>query len=148
MIAFAELRANAWKFTSAALLVLAVAALMSALYFRGSAALSDASAKAAEQEADYQRSQVNALLNARKRDESSADLASKAEQQVATHTAVSNDRLTKIEVRYRDRPVEVPAVCPGPDPVLLQDLAEQTSRISAAADRLRGIPGAGQATAR
>lgn len=143
-----ELRANAWKAASGVLAVLAVAALLAALVFRGSATLSDARAQMAEQEADYQRAQVDSLSKARARDAKAEELGQKAEGQVAQHTAQSNERLNQIEVRYRDRIVQVPATCPAPDAQLMQDLAEQTGRISAAANRLRGISGSGQEASR
>lgn len=78
-----ELRANAWKLASAVLTVLAVVALLSALYFRGSAALSDAGARTAQQEADYQRSRANAvegvLIKERAKNEALVEISTKYE---------------------------------------------------------------------
>jgi hypothetical protein len=146
-VILSEARANAWKFTSAALLVLAVAALLSALYFRGSAALSDASAKAAEADRDYARSERDALLSARNRDDKASAAGETARAQVDAHTATSNERLTQIEVRYRDRTIQVPAVCPAPDPDLVRDLGQQAARLSAAEGRLRAVRPASQTPA-
>lgn len=56
-----KIRANAWKFTAIVVSVLAAALLIAALYFRGTAAVSDARADKAEQEADQARAQVDAL---------------------------------------------------------------------------------------
>ena len=50
-----------WKLTAGVLGVLAVALLIAALYFRGTAAVSDARADKAEQEADQARAEVDAL---------------------------------------------------------------------------------------
>ena len=63
-----KIRANAWKLTAIAVAVLAVALLIAALYFRGNAAVSDASADKARQERDAARAQVDVLKAARQRD--------------------------------------------------------------------------------
>jgi len=139
VIAFSEIRANAWKLTAIAVAVLAVALLIAALYFRGTAAVSDASADKARQERDAARAQVDALRAARQRDVAAYLEAAKARETVDTHTAQSNNRLTQIEVRYRDRIVEVPAACPAPDADLMRELGEQTARLSGAEDRLRRV---------
>ena len=134
-----KIRANAWKLTAIAVAVLAVALLIAALYFRGTAAVSDARADKAEQEADQARAEVDALKAARQRDVAAYLEAAKARETVDTHTAQSNNRLAQIEVRYRDRIVEVPAACPAPDADLMRELAEQTARLSGAEDRLRRV---------
>lgn len=134
-----KIRANAWKFAAIAVAVLAVAAVLAALYFRGNAAVSDASAGKAKQEAAQARAEVDALKAARQRDVAAYLEAAKARETVDTHTAQSNSRLTQIEVRYRDRIVEVPAACPAPDADLMRELAEQTARLSGAEDRLRRV---------
>lgn len=139
MIAFAEIRANAWKLTAIAVAVLAVAAVLAALYFRWNAAVSDASADKARQERDAARAQVDALKTARQRDVAAYLEAAKARETVDAHTAQSNNRMTQIEVRYRDRIVEVPAACHAPDADLMRELAEQTARLSGAEDRLRRV---------
>lgn len=134
-----EIRANAWKFAAIAVAVLAVAAVLAALYFRGNASVSDASASKAKQERDAARAQVDALKAARQRDVAAYLEAAKARYTVDAHTAKSNNRLTQIEVRYRDRIVEVPAACPAPDADLMRELGEQTARLSGAEDRLRRV---------
>lgn len=134
-----KLRANAWKFATIAVAVLAVAAVLAALYFRGDAAVSDARADKARQERDAARAQVDALNEARKRDVASYLESAKARAAVDAHTDQSNNRLTQIEVRYRDRIVEVPAACPAPDADLMRELGEQTARVSSAEDRLRRV---------
>ena len=53
-----------WQSVAAILGVLAVALLIAALYFRGTAAVSDARADKAEQEADQARAEVDALKEA------------------------------------------------------------------------------------
>lgn len=136
---FAELRANAWKTAAVVVAALAVVLLIVALYFRGVAAVSDASAEQAKQEASQARAEVDALKEARVRDVKAFIAASAARQSVDEHTAVSDQRATQIEVKYRDRIVEVPAVCPGPDADLLRDQHAQAERLSAAENRLRGI---------
>lgn len=135
----ATIRANLWKLTAIAVAVLAVIAVLAALYFRGNAAVSDASADNARQERDAARAQVNELKKARQRDVAAYLEAAKARETVDTHTAQSNNRLTQIEVRYRDRIVEVPAACPAPDADLMRELGEQTARLSGAEDRLRRV---------
>lgn len=139
MIGLSALRAGAWKYAALACALLAVAAVLAALYFRGNAAVSDASASKARQERDAAREQVDALRAARQRDVAAYLEAAKARETVDTHTAQSNNRLTQIEVRYRDRIVEVPAACPAPDADLMRELAEQTARLSGAEDRLRRV---------
>lgn len=103
-----ELRANAWKLASAVLTVLAVAALLSALYFRGSAALSNASAKAAQQEADYQRSRADAvegvLIKERAKNEAMAEIATqyeveKREIETAAERTISDLRAGHLRLR-------------------------------------------------
>lgn len=128
-----------WQSVAAILGVLAVALLIAALYFRGTAAVSDARADKAEQEADQARAEVDALKEARLRDVKAFIAASAARAQVDEQTAVSDQRAAQIEVKYRDRIVEVPAVCPGPDADLLRDQQAQAERLSAAEGRLRGI---------
>ena len=128
-----------WQSVAAILGVLAVALLIAALYFRGTAAVSDARADKAEQEADQARAEVDALKEARLRDVKAFIAASTARAQVDEQTAVSDQRAAQIEVKYRDRIVEVPAVCPGPDADLLRDQQAQAERLSAAENRLRGI---------
>lgn len=61
----AELRAQSWKYASLTLAVLAVIAVVAALYFRGDSAISDARADKAESERDSARAEVNALKAAR-----------------------------------------------------------------------------------
>ena len=128
-----------WQSVAAILGVLAVALLIAALYFRGTAAVSDALADKAEQEADQARAEVDALKEARLRDVKAFIAASAARQAVDQQTAESDQRAAQIEVKYRDRIVEVPAVCPGPDADLLRDQQAQAERLSAAENRLRGI---------
>jgi hypothetical protein len=128
-----------WQSVAAILGVLAVALLIAALYFRGTAAVSDARAHKAEQEADQARAEVDALKEARLRDVKAFIAASAARQAVDQQTAESDQRAAQIEVKYRDRIVEVPAVCPGPDADLLRDQQAQAERLSAAESRLRGV---------
>lgn len=135
----AELRANAWKITAGIAAALAVAALIGLLYFRGISALSDARAAEAEQERDSARQEVVSLKEARVRDVKAFIATATARETVDQHTAASDQRAVQIEVKYRDRIVEVPAVCPGPDADLLRDQQAQAERLSAAEGRLRGV---------
>lgn len=133
-----------WQTVAAILGALAVTFLVAALFFRGSAAVADARADAAAGELDQARAEVDGLKEARVRDVKAFIAASAARQTVDEHTAVSDQRATQIEVKYRDRIVEVPAVCPGPDADLLRDQQAQAARLLAAEDRLRGAGRASQ----
>ncbi|MBO9717511.1 MAG: hypothetical protein J7507_12065 [Pseudoxanthomonas sp.] len=145
MIAFAEARAQAWRIATALCAVLAVAAVIAALWFRGSAAdaLRDRDSAAADR--DAARAQVDALTKARARDDTAATAAETARATVDQHTATSNDRKAAIEVRYRDRIVQIPADCPAPDADLVREQSAQAERLSAAEDRLRRVRPAAQA---
>lgn len=128
-----------WKLTAGVLGVLVVILLIVALLFRGSAAVANAGKDAAIRERDQARAEVDGLKEARVRDVKAFIAASTARAAVDEHTAVSDQRATQIEVKYRDRIVEVPAVCPSPDADLLRDQQAQGQRLLAAEDRLRGI---------
>lgn len=128
-----------WQAVAAILGVLVVILLIVALMFRGSAAVANAGKDAAIVERDQARAEVDGLKEARVRDVKAFIAASAARQSVDEHTAVSDQRATQIEVKYRDRIVEVPAVCPGPDADLLRDQQAQAARLSAAEGRLRGV---------
>lgn len=135
---FSEVRAQAWKYATYALAVLAVAAIIAAVIFRGNAAGARLTARNAEQERDQARAEVVSLKAANDRDAKAEVLTTTARQTVDESTAVSDQRAAQIKVTYRDRIVEVPAVCPVPDPGLMQELAQQAARISAAEGGLRG----------
>ena len=137
-----------WRYVSYVLAALAVAALLAALFFRGSAAVALRDRDDAVAQRDAARAQVTALTQARTRDDTAATATEAARATVDQHTADSNDRKTQIEVRYRDRIVEVPAVCPLPDDGLMREHAAQRQRVLAAEDRLRRTRPAAQDVAR
>lgn len=135
----ANLRASAWKYGCIAVAVLAVAAAITATVFHIQNLELSSDYDAAKRDRDSARAEVVSLNQARERDESSAALTTEARTTVDAATAVSDTRATQIEVRYRDRVVQVPAACPSPDPDLMRDLAAQTARVLAAEDRLRRV---------
>lgn len=140
---FSEIRAQAWKWGCIAFAVLAVSAavLATAFHIRNLVLVRDYDAAIGER--DTARAQVDALSKARKRDDKSAELTTEARTAVADQAAVSDQRAAQIQVKYRDRIVQVPANCPVPDAGLMSELTEQAARLSSAEDRLRR---AGRAT--
>lgn len=136
---FSEIRAQAWKYACIAVAVLAVAAAITATVFRIQNLGLHRDYDAAKSERDSARAEVDALKGARKRDDKSAELTTEARATVADQAAASNQRAAQIQVKYRDRIVEVPANCPVPDAGLMSELADQAARLSAAEAGLRGI---------
>lgn len=145
---WSELRAQAWKYGCIALAVLAVAAAITATVFHIQNLKLHGDYDAAIGERDSARAQVVSLNQARKRDDSAAALTVEARATVADQAAVSDQRAAQIQVKYRDRIVEVPAVCPSPDAGLMSELAEQAARLSATEAGLRGIGRASEKASR
>jgi gamma-glutamyl phosphate reductase len=138
-VILSSLRAAAWKYATLAFAVLAVAAVVWCLFLRADAASADLRAATAEARADDLALQVQDLKQARERDavaQSATDTARASGEDRAT---AITERIARTEVKYRDRIVEVPAVCPAPDPELLRELAEGSARVSATEGRLRGL---------
>ena len=134
---WSEIRAQAWKYGCIALAVLAVAAAVTATVFHIQNLELGRDYDAAKSERDTARAEVVSLTKARARDDAAATLTVEARTTVADQAAVSGQRAAQIQVKYRDRIVEVPANCPAPDAGLMSELAEQAARLSAAEDRLR-----------
>ena len=136
---WSELRAQGWKYGCILVAVLAVAAAVAATVFHIQNLELSRDYDAAKSERDTARAEVVSLKESRKRDDKSAELTTEARTTVADQAAVSDQRAAQIQVKYRDRIVEVPANCPLPSPELMSELAEQAARLSAGEDRLRGI---------
>jgi hypothetical protein len=81
---------------------------------------------------------ADALGDALARDGVSAAFTDTARQAMDASAAETNARLRAIEGRLHDRP-PVPAVCPGPDPVLVRESEEGSGRVRAAEGRLRDL---------
>jgi len=136
---FSELRAGAWKYACIAVAVLAVAAAVAATVFHIQNLELGRDYDAAKSERDSARAEVVSLTKARARDDAAATLTVEARTTVADQAAVSDQRAAQIQVKYRDRIVEVPANCPLPSPELMSELAEQAARLSSSEDRLRRV---------
>jgi hypothetical protein len=133
-----ELRAQAWKYATFALSVLAVALLIVGLLFWVRGTRADARADAAEQRAEASAAELRTVKEALARDGVSDGFTATAQQAMDTNAAAITSRLSAIEGRLHDR-APVPVVCPEPDPVLVRDAAEAASRIRAAEGRLRSL---------
>ena len=131
--------AQLYKWAAIVFAVLAVAAVVTAILFRADSRNSDLRAAAANQRAHVLEAQVLRAEEARKRAEVSNAETDAARSRTDDRTAEQTERQARIEVKYRDRIVEVPAVCPSPDAGLLQELAEGAARVSATEGRLRGL---------
>jgi len=142
------MRAALWKYVALALAVLAVSAIVAALLFRGSAAAAGFRAATAEAERDELQLQVNDLKAAAKRDEQSSELSDAARLANQDGLAKHNERAARVEGIARERIVEVPAVCPGPDADLMRELEAGSGRVRGAESRLRSLGAAGHEDAR
>lgn len=131
--------AQLYKWTAIAFAVLAVAAVLATFYFRANATSADLRADAEHARANVLAQQVLRAEEARKRAEVSSAETDAARSRTDDRTAEQTERQARIEVKYRDRIIEVPAVCPSPDSGLLQELAEGAARVSATEGRLRGL---------
>jgi len=78
------------------LAVLAVAAVVLALFFYGSARTSDLRAERAEAERDQARAQVQQLQQAAKRDDAAATATDTARSRVAEQVAQHHDRAKRV----------------------------------------------------
>src|SRR5690606_5961053 len=128
--------AQLYKWAAIALTVLAVAAVLATFYFRANAASADLRADAEHARANVLAQQVLRAEEARKRAEVSNAETDAARSRTDDRTAEQTERQARIEVKYRDRIIEVPAVCPSPDADLLRELAEGAARVSATEGRL------------
>lgn len=131
--------AQLYKWAAIVFAVLAVAAVLATFYFRANAASADLRADAEHARANVLAQQVLRAEEARKRAEVSNAETDAARSRTDDRTAEQTERQARIEVKYRDRIIEVPAVCPSPDAGLLQELAEGAARVSATEGRLRGL---------
>lgn len=137
MIAFAELRANAWKYAAIAVAVLAVAAGLAALYFRGNAALSDASADKAKQERNQAREEVDALGAAAEQTKESVQISRDTAARVDTEQADTASRTAKAVERI-DAVIETSPRPAGPaDADVLRESREAYRRAIAAHCRVQ-----------
>lgn len=137
MIGFAEIRANAWKLTAIAVAVLAVAAVVAALYFRGSAAVSDASASKAKQEADQAREAVDVLGAAAEQTKESVQISRDTAARVDTEQADTASRTAKAVERI-DAVIETSPRPVGPaDTDVLRESREAYRRAIAAHCRVQ-----------
>lgn len=134
-----QARATAWKWIAGALGIVAAIAIVLALMFRGDALVADLRAAEVEAERDDLRYQIADLKAAAKRDEASTDATNAARQAAADREPQQQERAKRVESLTRDRIVEVPGVCPVPDPDLMHELKEGSARIHRAEDRLRSI---------
>ena len=138
MIGLSELRASAWKYSCIVVAVLAVAAGVTAVVFRGDAAAADRRADAAESRAEASDAIAKSLMDAMSRDSASAVATEAARAAMEESAAQINSRFAALEASIRGRP-PVPATCPDPDPGLVREHQAGTARVHAAEDRLRGI---------
>ncbi|QQP96536.1 hypothetical protein [Lysobacter enzymogenes] len=126
-----EFRAQAWKYGCAVLAVLALAALMAALYYRGASASANARAVLAE-------GLAKSLANSIKRDDASANATAQARTAAEQRSVERESREQRAErIAHEPRP-PVPSNCPGPDAQLSAELQDGAARVRSAQDRLRG----------
>lgn len=121
------------------LAVLAVAAVIVCAFLWVAGDAARARADAAGQRAEALEGQVTAWQESAVRDALADNFTALARTAGEDRAAAITERQARIEVKYRDRIVEVPAVCPAPDADLLRELAEGAARISATEDRLRSL---------
>jgi hypothetical protein len=131
--------AQLYKWAAIVFAVLAVAAVVTAILFHADSRNSDLRAAAEHERANVLAQQVLRAEEARKRAEVSSAETDAARSRTDDRTAEQTERQARIEVKYRDRIIEVPAVCPAPDADLLRELAEGAARVSATEGRLRGL---------
>ena len=140
MIGFSELRAQAWKYATYALGVLAVALLIVGLIFWVRGTRADARADAAEQRAEASEARVRALNEALARDGVSQGFTDTAVMAMDANAAETKQRLSLLERRLDGRP-PVPAVCPSPAPEFLRESQEAGGRFRSAEAGLRDLRG-------
>ena len=131
--------AQLYKWAAIVFAVLAVALLLWCMFLRESASNSDLRAAAEHERANVLAQQVLRAEEARKRAEVASAETDAARSRTDNRTAEQTERQARIEVKYRDRIIEVPAVCPSPDADLMRELAEGAARVSATEGRLRGL---------
>ncbi len=147
MIGLAEIRANAWKFAAIAVAVLAVIALLAALYFRGNAAVSDASAGKAKQEADQAREAVDVLGAAAEQTKESVQISRETAARVDTEQADTASRTAKAVERI-DAVIQTSPQPVGPaDADVLRESREAYRRAIAAHCRVQRTSDCADATA-
>ena len=134
MIGFSELRAQAWKYATFALGVLAVALLIVGLLFRVRATDAVARADAAEQRAEASEARAKALSEALARDRVADSATTVAKKATEGWQADNAARAARVK-GYANAAADGCAA----DADLVRELQEGSARVSSAADRLRGL---------